>query len=77
VIRHADASVLIVRLIYARELIMEVSDDGKGLTDEQMARAEGLGLKNMRARAQRIGGHLTIKSPGSSGTTVAVRVPLK
>jgi signal transduction histidine kinase len=77
VIRHADAGVLIVRLIYASELILEVSDDGKGLTAEQMARAEGLGLKNMRARAQRIGGRLTIKSSSGSGTTVAVRVPLR
>jgi len=76
VIRHADASDLVVRLIYANELIMEISDNGKGLTDEQMAQAEGLGLKNMRARAQRIGSRLTIKSSPGSGTTVAVRVPL-
>jgi signal transduction histidine kinase len=66
-----------VRLIYASEFVMEISDNGRGLTDEQMARAEGLGLKNMRARAQRIGGELTIKSSSGSGTTVAVRVPLR
>ena len=66
-----------MRLIYASEFVMEISDNGRGLTDEQMARAEGLGLKNMRARAQRIGGELTIKSSSGSGTTVAVRVPLR
>jgi len=77
VIRHAEASELVVRLTYSSQLIMEISDNGRGLMDEQMARAEGLGLKNMRARAQRIGSRLTIKSSPGSGTTVAVRVPLR
>lgn len=70
--KHAGASRVTIRL--ARKegtLLLEVSDDGKGLGGKQT----GLGLGVMQHRARLIGGDLQIAS--KRGVKVTCRVPLK
>ncbi len=57
----------------ASHLLMFVSDDGKGF--EVKAHTGGIGLKNVRHRAQSIGAVLKIQSNASEGTMVYLKLP--
>jgi signal transduction histidine kinase len=77
VIRHAHATCAEVRLSVADgEVLLDVQDDGRGTTPEQIAAPRSLGLLSMRERAAVLGGELDIKSEPGRGTTVRVRMPL-
>jgi signal transduction histidine kinase len=72
-LRHAGAALVRVTLSDGADgcLTLEVVDDGAGfdLEDPEL-RARHLGLTSMRARAQRAGGRLSIRSAPGAGTTV-------
>lgn len=76
VARHANATQVHVRL--AKEdgnLTLEVHDNGKGVSGEQLASGSSLGILGMRERALLLGGELTITGALGKGTTVRVRIP--
>ena len=76
VLKHARASEvkLQVNLIRNRlSLIME--DNGRGF-DPNLKEKQGLGMKNIHSRIQKIGGDLDIDSAPGKGTTVVLNVPL-
>lgn len=75
--RHAEATQFRVRVTeVAQACVIEIQDNGRGINQaEQVARAS-LGMLGMRARAERIGGHVRINSHPGQGTTVAIAVPL-
>jgi signal transduction histidine kinase len=74
VTRHANAQRITVSLHEAsEELILEVSDDGLGFTDETDASDEQFGLRGMRERAALIGGTLELESGPGQGTTIRLR----
>jgi signal transduction histidine kinase len=79
-LKHADAGRVQVRLEYApRSLILEVADDGRGMTSDaaQVAASDGhLGIAGMRARARRVAGTVEIASQPGAGTTIGVTLPL-
>jgi signal transduction histidine kinase len=71
--RHAKASSSHIRVDACPDAVsVEVADDGVGL-DESQRRS---GLANLRARAERHRGSLTINSPHSSGVVLYWTVPL-
>jgi signal transduction histidine kinase len=75
VIHHAQAASVSVSCNYAQgELCMDVRDDGIGCDLDQPGR--GRGLRNMAARAQRIGARLERYRVEPSGCGVSLRVPL-
>ncbi|MEM5388506.1 MASE1 domain-containing protein [Paraburkholderia phymatum] len=55
---------------------LSISDDGVGIGQEDMERASGLGLHNLRHRASLLGGSCTVTRNGLGGTTVAISYPL-
>jgi signal transduction histidine kinase len=57
-------------------LHLQVDDDGKGFAQAPVDRADGLGLKIMRYRAQMLGGDLVIESTANGGTSVRCSCPL-
>jgi signal transduction histidine kinase len=73
--KHAAARSVTVR-IQAEGARVEVTviDNGRGFDPHDVGDAGGLGLPSMRARVERLGGSLTIRSQPGQGTTVAVRV---
>lgn len=74
-LRHAGASGVKVTLARtARQVVLEVSDDGHGFNAQ--APSGGLGLASMRERAAAAGGKLVIRST-PKGTTVRMTVPGK
>ena len=74
-LRHADAVHRTVTLRLCRGKIrLELSDDGKGFSPT-VRKSAGMGLANMRARAQKLGARLTIRSRAGKGTQVVLNIP--
>ncbi|MFO1217082.1 MAG: response regulator [Burkholderiaceae bacterium] len=75
--KHARATRVAVDLsLSGGVLSLEVSDNGRGLTDEDLAKARSFGLRGLHQRASTVGGWIDISSrPG--GTTVLLSVPLR
>lgn len=70
--KHTRASSVVVELSAVDDRVrLTVCDDGCGFDPE--ADTDGFGLKGMRARAEQVGGSLSVRS--GRGTTVTVEVP--
>lgn len=78
VARHSRASQVAVTLEhFGGDLILQVSDDGVGISPAAAANTRSIGLTGMRERAQLVGGGLTISGAVGTGTTVRAQVPLR
>ncbi len=76
VAKHSQATSASVSLTFKPgQVRLRVEDDGIGF-DASQCRA-GLGLQNMRERAESLGGQLAVESVPGSGTRIMVQVPLK
>lgn len=76
-LKHADATTVAVSLRRAGEqIILEISDNGKGFAINVDSSQGGLGLITMRERAEQLGGALTIHSTPGRGTTIRMQVDL-
>ena len=78
VLRHAGAQR--ARLEFTRRgdrLRLLIADDGQGFPEAQGVSEGKLGLRNMQARSQLLGGECTIASVPGRGTEVLVEVPLE
>jgi PAS domain S-box-containing protein len=74
--RHANATHVRVRLAAEDGMLtLEVHDNGHGITAEQLAGRNSLGILGMRERALLLGGELVIDGVPGVGTTVRVRIP--
>ena len=72
--KHANATSYIVTISVADDVSLEVQDNGIGIEVPQ-AFGAGLGLVNLRSRAERLGGSFEILT-GELGTRVLWRVPV-
>jgi len=60
----------------AGQLVIEVTDDGKGFDPETVKSAGHLGLVGMRERAEVLGGSFEVRSVSNQGTVVRASLPL-
>jgi PAS domain S-box-containing protein len=75
--RHASAHKVTVLLQNTEgRLTMEIRDDGKGITQKEIADPTSIGLTGMRERVYALEGTLEIKGVQGKGTTVTVNIPL-
>jgi signal transduction histidine kinase len=77
--RHSGAGRLVVHVAIKRgAAIACVIDDGRGMPREnrQIKPTTGVGIAAMAARAERLGGHLRIRSAPGGGTRVSALVPV-
>ena len=76
-LKHAASTLTVVRLHAGGENVMiEVSDNGKGFILEAEGNSGGMGLDSMQERARSIGANLTIVSGNGQGTMVRVAAKL-
>ena len=76
--KYSDAKNVEVRLSRSNGLVgLSVSDDGVGCTPDQIGKAGGLGLINMRERVLQLGGTFEFDSELGHGTRVKVTVPFR
>ena len=78
--KHARAGEVRIRIaVHGNSIILSIQDDGRGF-DSKRGKAgkgkwRGIGLTNMRERAEFLGGTCTVESVPKQGTTITVRVP--
>jgi signal transduction histidine kinase len=76
VARHSNATRTEVRLRHrAEDLLLEIRDDGRGVTEEEIADPLSIGLIGIRERADLIGGTVEFQGVAGRGTIVSVRLP--
>jgi signal transduction histidine kinase len=76
VARHSGATAVSVQLIpEAGWVVLEVSDNGRGITAAELAMPNALGLLGMRERAAQFGGSVGIHADKGQGTRAVIRLP--
>lgn len=79
--RHSGSSHATLKLLRTpQEISLEVSDDGHGIGDQNLARIDsgasiGVGFRGMQERVKLLGGKLTVQS-SDQGTRVIVTLPV-
>ncbi len=77
VARHANANAVEVILKKRHEnLIMEVHDNGRGITDSEIADSKSFGIMGMRERVLLCHGDMQIYGQPGKGTTITMQMPL-
>ena len=78
VARHAEATQVTVALRReGDQLVLEVHDNGRGMTETQLTARSSLGLLGMTERAHACDGTIEFAGSPSGGTTVTLRIPLE
>jgi signal transduction histidine kinase len=76
-VRHAKPTVVSVTLRWEPpNLILQVKDNGSGISRASLEKSEGFGLSNMRTRASQIDGKLDIQTAAGHGTSIVLTVPI-
>ena len=77
VLRHAQATKVDIKINEeAGELILTLSDNGGGITEDDKSRPQSLGLLGMQERAHLIGGEIEVTGVAGQGTVLVLRVPM-
>lgn len=76
IIRHAQATQIAIKLKRQNgSILMEVTDNGRGISEEQLSNPTSLGLTGMRERIRLMGGDIQISGGSGQGTTVRITIP--
>jgi signal transduction histidine kinase len=74
--KHAQATRVQIDLSLAGGVLsLEISDNGRGLSQEDLAKARSFGIRGLHERANTVGGWIDLSS-GPGGTTLILSVPL-
>lgn len=75
--RHAEATRASVAVsVGDGEVVVVVTDDGRGISPDAARSGGGLGLVNLQRRAEKLRGSFTAESPEPGGTVLTWRVPI-
>lgn len=76
VARYADARAVQILLEHeGTQLLLRITDDGRGIADAEQKSTHSFGLLGMRERAHLLGGSFEITGQPGRGTTLTVRIP--
>jgi len=82
VMRHSQATKVTVvlreseRSLFGDEsLVLEIRDNGRGITEEEILKLESLGLLGMKERVLAFGGKLSIRGEPGGGTSLVLKIP--
>jgi PAS domain S-box-containing protein len=76
ILRHSQATRVDVAMRKEDgELVLTISDNGRGITEDEKSGQCTLGILGMQERAHLVGGEIEITGAGGKGTVVTVRVP--
>ncbi len=75
--RHSQATKTAISLLnHQSNIYLEILDNGKGITQEQIKDFKSLGIHGMEERAMVFGGQVYIEGIAGKGTTVKVEIPI-
>lgn len=76
IIRHANATRVQVHFSEADGyLVLEVKDNGRGISNAEINNTKSIGLLGMRERAALLNGEVRVSGQKGQGTTIMVRIP--
>jgi predicted ATPase/signal transduction histidine kinase len=76
--RHAKAREVRIRLsVNGEEAILEIRDNGRGITQQEAGSKNSLGLIGMRERVASLNGTLEITGKSRGGTCLRVNIPMR
>ena len=76
VLRHARATKVTATLSEEVDsIILEITDNGVGITKNNLSKTNSFGLLGMRERVQISNGEVRITGSQSAGTTITVKIP--
>jgi signal transduction histidine kinase len=74
--KHAQATRVSIDLSLAQGILsLEVSDNGRGLSGDDLAKARSFGIRGLHERASTVGGWVDLSS-SAAGTTLILSIPL-
>jgi signal transduction histidine kinase len=75
VLRHSGAGAAAIDLTFGKEeVVLRVSDRGRGFVPGEIPPGESFGLINMRERVEAVGGEFRLKTASGGGTEIEARV---
>ena len=79
IVKHAHASEVGIRFIrMGNHAMLEIRDDGRGIQmNSQSKLSNGLGLRNIRERAEILEAHLEMDSIPGEGLMLRLRIPIQ
>lgn len=78
IIRHAEATkVSILMRKRSDAIVLDIRDNGKGISESSKIRPGSMGLLGIRERVHELGGEVRIKGVAGKGTSIRVRIPVK
>jgi signal transduction histidine kinase len=84
IVRHSRATKVVVdlregeRSLFGDEsFVLEIRDNGRGITEEEILNLESLGLLGMKERVLAFGGELSIRGESGGGTVLVLKIPRK
>ncbi len=77
IIRHADANEVSVQLKrHDGELLLQVADNGRGITEDEINSPHAFGLLGIRERLYPLGGRVAFDGRPGQGTRATIHLPL-
>jgi two-component system, NarL family, sensor kinase len=76
-VRHAKPTVISVEVRWEPpNVVLEVTDNGSGIANLELASRGGFGLSHMRVRAEKLGAQFDVRTRASRGTSIVVFLPI-
>lgn len=76
--KHAEAKRVDVRLTQEDgEIVLEITDDGRGIRPQDLSKPRSFGLRGIRERVNSLSGSFAIEPGPESGTRITVRAPTR
>lgn len=77
IVKHAQCSRVKIDVASDEQfLTLEVSDNGKGASDQDLSKSQSFGLRGLQERAKTVGGWLDVSSRPGCGLSITLSVPL-
>jgi len=84
IVRHFRATKVVIVLLEGERslfgdesLVLEIRDNGRGITEEEILNKDSLGLLGMKERVQAFGGEFSIYGEPGGGTALILKIPRK
>ena len=71
-----SGSLLLAGFLPAAAVTVEVTDNGKGISELEMRKPQAFGIRGLHERAKTVGGWLDVSTREGAGTSIILSVPL-